>query len=119
MNLTPDFTLDEFMSLGDDVPPTVEVVRNLRNVANRLQLLRDLLGRPIRITSGYRSIKYNSKIGGAPNSYHIRGMAADFIVDGMAPIEVQKYLENWNGGLGRYPTFTHVDIREEKARWNG
>lgn len=119
MKLTHDFSLDEFLSLGDTTPPSVEVIRNLRNIANRLQLFRDLIRRPIRITSGYRSIAYNAKIGGAPNSYHVLGMAADIVVDGMSPKDVQSYLKHWSGGLGSYDTFTHVDIREEKVRWFG
>jgi len=119
MKLTQNFILDEFLSLGDTIPPSVEVVRNLRNVANRLQLLRDLLGKPIRVTSGYRSIQHNARIGGSPNSFHILGMAADIVVDGMSPKEVQEYLKHWSGGLGSYDTFTHVDIRDEKVRWFG
>ena len=119
MKLTQNFSLYEFLSPKDEVPPSVEVVRNLRCLANRLQVTRDILQKPIKINSGYRSIQYNAKIGGTSNSFHIKGMAADIVIEGMYPREVQEYLKHWSGGLGSYDTFTHVDIREEKARWFG
>ena len=46
-------------------------------VANVLQPLRDMVGRPINISSGYRSLELNHAIGGSENSQHIRGEAAD------------------------------------------
>lgn len=119
MQLTKDFDLDEFISEKDWEVPTVKIVNNLKNLANRLQVIRDLLERPIYINSGFRSLGYNEQIGGATNSYHIKGMAADIVVEGMSPAKVQQFLQNWSGGLGAYETFTHIDIRNEKARWNG
>lgn len=48
-----------------------------------LDPLREHLGRPVRVTSGFRSRSVNGRVGGAPNSYHTRGEAADFKVDGL------------------------------------
>lgn len=48
-----------------------------------LDPLREALGRPVRITSGYRSAALNDAIGGARNSQHMRGEAADIKVDGI------------------------------------
>lgn len=117
-HLTPNFTLGEFLTKEDAIPPP-EVVENLRCLANRLQAVRDFFGKPIRITSGYRSAAHNQQVGGASGSYHTRGMAADIDVAGMTPQEVQSALSRWSGGLGRYPTHTHVDIRSYNARWGG
>lgn len=83
-----------------------------------LQNFRDRLGKPIRINSGYRCPAYNKKIDGARNSQHIYGCATDIVVDGMNPKSVQNEAEVFDG-LGRYRTFTHVDSRGYKARWNG
>lgn len=81
-------------------------------------------GKPITINSAYRCPYWNEKVGGEPNSYHLRGMACDFIVAGMSSAEVQARLEQpgspvANGGLGKYAKFTHADRRGYKARWNG
>jgi len=120
VRLTPNFTLQEFLADGvtiDDLPDSV--LQNLWLLAQRLQVVRDFLGVPITITSGYRDPEHNKRVGGSPNSYHIKGMAADFTVLGMPANAVQGKLSNWSGGLGSYGTWTHVDIREKRARWNG
>lgn len=116
MKLSANFYLDEFVS-HNDIAPTDDIIDNLKLLAQRLQVLRDILNKPIRINSGYRSPSHNAAVGGAPNSYHLIGMAADIVVDGMTPHETQEFLKNWSGGLGCYDTFTHVDIRDYKARW--
>lgn len=114
--LTPNFKLQEFLTHSETVP-VGEVLRNLYCLANRLQAIRDLVGKPLLVTSGYRSPEHNLKVGGAFDSYHIQGMAADIQIQGMSPRQVQAYLTGWSGGLGCYPTHTHVDIRPYKARW--
>lgn len=76
----------------------------------------------IRITSGNRCREHNIKVGGAANSYHTKGMAADFQVKDVAPSEVQAYLlatfQNWFG-IGSYAGWTHLDTRSTPARWHG
>jgi uncharacterized protein YcbK (DUF882 family) len=49
-------------------------------------------------------------------------MAADIVVKGVTPREVAAYantLMPYTGGIGIYNTFTHVDVRTAKSRWNG
>lgn len=113
--LTHSFKLSEFVRAQDPLP-SPEIIQNLYRLANRLQVIRDLIGKPIRITSGYRTPEHNKKVGGEPNSYHLKGMAADIVIDGVAPGTVQNYLKNWSGGLGAYPDFTHCDIGPTR-RW--
>lgn len=67
---------------------------------------------------------WNLKNGGASASYHTKGMAADLDVQGASPKEVADVIENMmkngeipDGGLGRYESFTHIDIRSRPARW--
>lgn len=84
MNLSNHFTLEELTNSeyatrkGIDNTPSPEVCANLQVLANGLERVRALIGGPMRISSGYRSPKLNSAIGGATDSYHLRGLAADF-----------------------------------------
>lgn len=86
-----------------------------------LQNVRDHFGKPVHITSGYRTVTYNAQVGGSSSdSMHTYGMAADFVVDGVKASTVQAYLEEimpGTGGIGKAPNYTHVDTRAEKARW--
>lgn len=105
----------------DGPPPHPDRTRHL---AWTLQRIRDKIGASIRVTSAYRCTAWNEHVGGAAQSYHPRGMAADIDVMGVSPSEVADTVEEMmekgdipNGGLGRYKTFTHVDIRRGAARW--
>lgn len=87
-----------------------------------LQKIRDHFGAPITINSAYRTPEYNKKVGGSTYSQHQYGKAADIVVKGVKPSEVAAYAEQLMpsyGGVGRYATFVHVDVRDEKSRWNG
>lgn len=88
-----------------------------------LQGLRDYYLTPIKITSGNRCPEHNANIGStATNSYHIRGRAADIQVKGVDPRVVQDYLLALypdKFGIGCYESFTHIDTRTKKGRWNG
>lgn len=87
-----------------------------------LQKIRTHFGKAVTINSAYRTASYNKKIGGATYSQHCYGMAADIKVTGVAPKDVADYAETLmpnKGGIGRYSTFTHIDVRKVKSRWNG
>jgi hypothetical protein len=85
MDLSTHFTLEELVhsQTADrqdiDNTPTAEIVENLRILARGLEAVRALLGRPMIISSGYRCPRLNQVVGGATNSDHMRGLAADFI----------------------------------------
>jgi uncharacterized protein YcbK (DUF882 family) len=77
-----------------------------------LEELRKEVGKPIKITSGYRCEKHNADVGGVKNSQHTKGTAVDVQVDGMSPDEVAFYAEKVGFKfIKRYLTFTHLDIR--------
>uniref|UniRef100_UPI00207B9110 D-Ala-D-Ala carboxypeptidase family metallohydrolase n=1 Tax=Escherichia coli TaxID=562 RepID=UPI00207B9110 len=60
--------------------------------------------------------------GGATKSYLVRGRAADISVKGKSPENVHAYLDGKNPtqyGLGKNKTFTQIDSRSKKSRWNG
>lgn len=87
-----------------------------------LQNIRNHFGKAVTINSAYRTPTYNKKVGGATLSQHIYGTAADIKITGVTPKEIARYaetlLEGW-GGIGVYNSFVHIDVREQKARWNG
>ena len=84
-----------------------------------LEKLRSHFDAPVSINSGYRCPVHNSNVGGAKNSQHLHGRAADVVVKGHTPSEVHAWADkaNPNGGVGKYNTFTHIDVRSGKARW--
>ena len=124
-DLTKNFSLSEFRCKdGTDVPE--ELRENVVLLCENLQILRDHIGKPIRIISGYRSPKYNRRIGGARRSQHMTAKAADMRVKGMTPHELKEAIESlvkegkmMKGGVGLYTSFTHYDVRGRNARWRG
>ena len=85
-----------------------------------LEGVRTHFGKPVIVVSGRRCVKHNSKVGGASKSQHLLGTAADIKVKDVAPKMVADYLESQfpdSYGIGRYKTFTHIDVRGYKARW--
>lgn len=87
-----------------------------------LQKIREHFGRPVNINSAYRTVAKNKAVGGATYSQHLYGTGADISISGVSPKTVAAYAETLlpnTGGIGIYNTFTHVDVREAKSRWNG
>lgn len=85
MQLSKNFRLKEFTKSraaarrGINNSPGIRETDNLRLlVSNVLQPLRDQLGVPLKVTSGYRSVDVNRAIGGSQSSDHCFGRAADF-----------------------------------------
>ncbi len=85
-----------------------------------LEDVREHFGRPVTIISGYRCPVHNARVDGRKGSKHKKGTAGDIAVSGVAPKKVQKYLLKKypkKYGIGRYATFTHIDVRKNRARW--
>ena len=124
MKLTAHFSKQEFdCEDGSEMP--FEVLNNVFELAEQLEVLRAHFGAPITINSAYRSPVHNRKVGGATTSQHLSGRASDIVMEGVPPNEVADAIEFLievglmkEGGLGRYDTFTHYDIRGVKARWD-
>lgn len=84
-------------------------------VRDKLQKIREHFGKPITINSAYRNAVYNQSVGGAKNSYHVKGQAFDIVVKGISPSDVAKYAQKIGvPGIIQYNTFTHVDSRNGK-----
>lgn len=100
MRLTQNFTINEFTysvtaeANKIDNRPAVQVIANLKALCeNVLQPLRDYLGVPVKITSGFRCAVLNKKVGGCSNSQHLMGQACDFIVPQKNLKEVYNYIK--------------------------
>ena len=105
--VAPNFLLREFQCKDG----SCQVVLH-RELLERLQALRDTLGRPVIINSGYRNPSHNKAVGGSPNSYHIKGMAADIRVPGISPAALAEAARQAGfRGVIIYDTFVHVDVR--------
>ena len=117
--LSTNFTVKEFAC--KDGSDAVLVAPRLVMV---LQSIRSHFGTAVTINSGYRTPQYNTKVGGVAHSQHCYGTAADISVRGKTPAAVAAYarqlMPDW-GGVGVYAKkgFTHIDVREAKADWNG
>ncbi len=96
MQLSPHFSLEELIAsetavrAGIDNTPPQALMPNLRALAAGLELVRAALGnRPLHINSGYRCQALNTRVGGAANSRHPHGLAADVICPSYGtPLEV-------------------------------
>lgn len=84
-----------------------------------LDILRNQVGKPVYITSGYRTPTRNKEVDGAKYSYHMRGMAADIRIEGMTAKEIanrlNKIIPN-ECGIIVYASWVHVDTRPNKYR---
>lgn len=88
------------------------------NLLTGLEKLRYLAGnKAVTITSGYRTIGHNSRVGGARSSQHLLGKAVDIKVKGVSPSKVYKIADSLFNGVGRYQNFTHVDTRARRVRF--
>ena len=88
-------------------------------LAAEFEAIRAAVGAPVRIGSAYRTPAHNRSVGGAKNSQHMEGRALDlYPPTGMTIAKLYEICrdrarlhESKIGGLGRYPTFVHIDIR--------
>ncbi len=113
--LSANFVVKEFACRdgSDCILIDTELVKLLQNIRSHFR-------KPITINSAYRTSTYNKKIGGAARSQHCLGTAADIVIKGVSPLTVAQYAEGVlasKGGIGLYKTFTHVDVRKSRARW--
>ena len=125
MKLTENFSKREFDCKDGTTTPD-DLMDNLRKLAENLQKIRDEIGIPIRVMSGYRSPEYNKRVGGAKKSQHVLAKAADLQVSGMSTTDLANIIKQLikdgavdPGGVGLYETFVHYDVRGRNARWYG
>ncbi len=125
MELSKHFSLEEFTNSdvavrkGIDNTPSAEIVENLKMVASVLEVIRELAGLPVRISSGYRCAALNRVIGGVASSAHVQGLAADISVPGMTPKELAVMIRDAGIVLDQLifeGTWVHVGLALEAPR---
>lgn len=119
-DLSKHFSRSEFACRGGSCCGRRVVVRG--DLIDALEALRGIAGGPLIVTSGFRCGTHNASVGGAPNSYHTRGMAADIQCRGVSPDRLAEMAETVpafrDGGIGVYSSWIHVDVRGTgRARW--
>lgn len=100
MKLTNNFSLEELtksetaLRRGLDNTPTVEVVENLKLLAEQvLQPVREHFAKGVKVNSGYRAPEVNAAVGGSKTSDHCMGMAADIEIPGVPNAELAQWIE--------------------------
>ena len=125
MKLSKDFILQEFIATktGLNNQLTSEALANIEFlVKNLLQPLRDAYGKPIKITSGYRSTEVNKAVGGSKTSQHTKGEAVDIVAeDNKALFDLIKNNFDfdqliWEYGTDKQPAWVHVSIKKTGNR---
>ncbi len=104
----------------DNTPGPMERARLQAIILNVMQPLRDAMGRPIRVTSGYRSPDCNVKIGGALKSQHMEGEAIDFQDPAGNLAQMFYYIKDnlpfdqliWEKGNSNQPLWVHVSFKQ-------
>ncbi len=95
-------------------------VCTIRSAGDMLERLRELIGKPLFITSAYRDPIHNARVGGAPLSRHKAGDAFDIALSGLNRCELaEAAAEVGFTGMGKYQTFLHIDTRPGHALWFG
>lgn len=128
MKISQHFDSSEFDSHDGTKYPDQWIEERLIPLCTALEKIRAKAKASIRITSGYRSKKHNKAVGGASNSQHVQGIAADIQAEGVPARKlyqiILKMIDNKeipNGGVGSYRGWVHYDIRCQfgmpAARW--
>lgn len=122
-----NFTISELVKSdtadkhGISNTPDINSLDNLLDlIYYTLQPLRDKLGKPIVVTSGFRSVKVNQLVGGVSNSQHLYGQACDFVVNGMTPAQVVEFVKKsgveFDQCLNEYNQWTHISHNKKHNR---
>ncbi|HEU4775869.1 MAG TPA: D-Ala-D-Ala carboxypeptidase family metallohydrolase, partial [Telluria sp.] len=125
MNLSPHFSLAELVASqvatrqGIDNAPAPAIVANLTHLAALLEQVRTLVGAPIAISSGYRSPALNKAVGGASNSAHVLGLAADISAAKLAPKALALLIQQSDIAFDQLiyeGTWVHIGLSASAAR---
>ena len=132
MQISKHLTLEECITsqtairLKIDNTPSEIVIENLKIVAkNIFEPLREYFKKPIKVSSGYRSLKLNAKIKGSKKSQHTEGKALDLQgMEGLTNVQIFNYIKNnlvydqliWEYGDKSNPAWVHVSFNKNKNR---
>ena len=110
--------------MHSNTDPPRDLWPNIIKIIQVMDEFRSRIGSPVVLNSVYRSEAYNRAVGGVSDSQHTKFRAADFrVIDGMSPSSWAGLLRQmreegvFQGGIGVYSTFVHVDTRGLNANW--
>ena len=117
--LSPHFQVQEFAC--NDGSDQILIDGDLVDLLEKIRAA--VGGKPVHINSAYRTPEYNASpnVGGAKTSQHLYGRAADIRIEDVPPLlvgQIAEYYLDRRGGIGVYETFTHVDTRSIRSRWD-
>ena len=120
MQLSEHFSLGELTASeiavrkGLDNSPTGVELDNLVRLAQKLEEVRKVLGKPIMVNSAFRSIEVNEAVGGVKTSQHCLGCAADIRIPNMTPDEVCRAIIaskiQYDQLIREFDSWTHISI---------
>ncbi|QBF27687.1 peptidase M15 [Pseudomonas tructae] len=126
MYLTEHFTLEELTvsetaaRRGIDNQPDPRALDNLRRLCATLEQVRELVGAPVLISSGFRALALNEAIGGSSGSAHIEGLAADFNVPGLTPAALARWVADshllFDQLILEYDQWVHLSVASGQQR---
>ena len=128
MMLSPNFALSEFTEsqtaarLGLDNDPPAELYETLKATARCMEDVRDLLGgKPVLVSSAYRSPEVNKAIGGSANSQHMRGEAVDFTCPKFGnPRSIVEHISKspllWDQLILEFDRWVHISFSSRNRR---
>ncbi len=122
-----NFTISELVKSDTAEKQGINNTPDINSLDNLLELifyvlqpLRDKLGKPMIITSGFRSKKVNELVGGVDPSQHLYGQACDFVVNGMTPAQVVEFVKNsgieFDQLINEYNQWTHISFNKGHNR---
>ena len=115
MKISQNFHREEFACKCNCGFATVDV-----DLLELLELIRVRFDKPVTINSACRCDIHNTAVGGSYGSKHKQGIAADIVIKDTDSYDVYKFVDEHapnKYGIGLYVGFTHVDVRQNKARW--
>jgi zinc D-Ala-D-Ala carboxypeptidase len=126
MMLTEHFSMAEMIATQqrgiDNTPDSASIRANITRTAQLLERIRELLGAPVIVTSGYRCPVLNRAVGGSVNSAHMQGLAADILAPEFGvPYDVCRKIEPHLAEFGidqliYEGAWSHCGLREGEPR---
>ena len=106
----------------NNFPVEAYIVDNLEKLANHLEVVREIVGVPIKINSGYRCPSLNKAIGGSAKSDHMLGLAADINASGFTPKQFAKVIVENKDKIGfrqcilEFDTWVHLSFPDDGVK---